>query len=397
MICKHHAIARLFSLVAALSISSISLAAPDCTRPAWPLWTQFKAHFIQKNGRVLDASTPKMHSSSEGQSYAMFFALVANDPETFEKLWTWSVVNLADGNIKTTLPAWIWGRDDDGKWGILDKNSASDSDLWFAYDLLEAGRIWGRQDYIDDAKALLSNIERQEVITLPGFGKMLLPGQFGFARPDNIWQLNPSYLPIPVLRRVSAASENNPWNEVAKNTARMVQAVSKKGFAADWVSYQVSKQLPKGAFISDPIKGDIGSYDAIRVYLWSGMTPQGDPLAAPIQSALTGMIRATNANGGIPPEIVNTVTGSIQGVGPFGFSSALIPYFSSTNKNLLLADQITRARSMQSETLSQQNLSVSQPPYYDYVLSLFGLGWIENRFKFLANGQIKLPLESACH
>lgn len=387
---------RLLCLLTALSFSSAGFAAPDCNKQAWPLWDQFKTHFIQSDGRVLDASTPKMHSSSEGQSYAMFFALVANDPETFEKLWVWSVANLADGNIKTSLPAWIWGKGDDGMWGVLDKNSASDSDLWFAYDLLEAGRIWGRKDYIDDANALLMNIEKQEVTTLPGFGKMLLPGKFGFVRTDNVWQLNPSYLPIPILRRVSDTTQPNPWHEIANNTARMIQAVSKNGFIADWVSYQISKQLPNGAFITDPIKGDIGSYDAIRVYLWSGMTSQKDPLATPIQRSISGMIKATTKNGGVPPEMVNVVTGSIQGNGPFGFSSALIPYFSSSNKSLLLAEQLARARSKQLETLSSQNLNTGQPPYYDYVLSLFGLGWIENRFEFLKNGQINLPLESAC-
>jgi endo-1,4-beta-D-glucanase Y len=39
----------------------------------------------------------------------------------------------------------------------------------------------------------------------------------------------------------------------------------------------------------------------------------------------------------------------------------------------------------------------SQPPvYYNYMLSLFGLGWAEKRYLFEVDGQVKLFWESAC-
>ena len=46
---------------------------------AWPLWEQFTQRFMQDDGRVIDYTTAQQHSTSEGQSYAMFFALVARD------------------------------------------------------------------------------------------------------------------------------------------------------------------------------------------------------------------------------------------------------------------------------------------------------------------------------
>ena len=73
---------------------------------AWPLWEQFTQRFMQDDGRVIDYTTAQQHSTSEGQSYAMFFALVARDRARFDKLWAWSITNLAGGDIGARLPAW---------------------------------------------------------------------------------------------------------------------------------------------------------------------------------------------------------------------------------------------------------------------------------------------------
>ena len=44
---------------------------------AWELWDQFKATNLTPEGRVVDYSEAKLITTSEGQSYGMFFALVA--------------------------------------------------------------------------------------------------------------------------------------------------------------------------------------------------------------------------------------------------------------------------------------------------------------------------------
>ena len=55
---------------------SAGLAAPA---GAWELWDQFKATNLTPEGSVVDYSEAKLITTSEGQSYGMFFALVAND------------------------------------------------------------------------------------------------------------------------------------------------------------------------------------------------------------------------------------------------------------------------------------------------------------------------------
>jgi endoglucanase len=45
----------------------------------WPAWEQFKKAYVSPEGRVIDPSDARKISTSEGQSYGLFFALAAND------------------------------------------------------------------------------------------------------------------------------------------------------------------------------------------------------------------------------------------------------------------------------------------------------------------------------
>lgn len=386
------------SLIAMTFHVSSALAAKTCPGSAeWMLWNAFKTHFIQDDGRVIDASTQWQHSSSEGQSYGMVFALIAGDRATFDRLWGWTINNLSGGNTTTTLPAWIWGKATDGQWKVLDQNSASDADLWFAYALLEAGRIWDNPDYTRQAHSLLDLIEAQEVMSLPGLGLMLLPGKDWFYNKEqDTWRLNPSYMPIPLLRRLAKARPNGPWSEIAANTATLLKKTAPYGFSPDWTMYE-AKTEPY-AFKVDPDKGPTGSYDAIRTYLWAGMTSPEDALYNQILDALSGMVKATQDDPEhFPPEKVNTQTGQVsQQAGPFGFSAALLPYFSAKNETQLLEIQKERVQQAILETSLKTFTSGGQPPYYDYVLTLFGTGWLGKQFRFNPDGTLKLKWGIAC-
>ena len=93
--------------------------AQSCKQPAWPQWDRFAQRHLQADGRIVDFSVPARQSTSEGQSYGMFFALVANDRERFANLWRWSRGNLGAGGDR--LPAWQWGkRENSDAYGVLD-------------------------------------------------------------------------------------------------------------------------------------------------------------------------------------------------------------------------------------------------------------------------------------
>ena len=55
-----------------------------CSLPAqavchWPEWDHFRQHYISEEGRVIDPADGRRITTSEGQSYALFFALVNDD------------------------------------------------------------------------------------------------------------------------------------------------------------------------------------------------------------------------------------------------------------------------------------------------------------------------------
>lgn len=382
-------------LSAAAACTAARAAVPPCPAP-WPLWEVFLSHFVQPDGRVLDASTPQKHSSSEGQSYGMFFALVANDRPRFDSLWRWTVNNLMGGQVEGRLPAWWWGLAPDGTWRVLDNNSASDADLWFTYALLEAARLWKEPAYERDARLLLAEIESREVVDVPGLGPMLLPGESGFIHhhPES-WTFNPSYQPLPVLRRLMAASPHGPWAAVARNTVMLFENITRpSNFAPDWTVFTLDES-GRGRFGIHPTKGNVGSYDAIRTYLWAGMTPTSEPLSAPLRSRLAGQL-ATTVSSGLPPESVTVSTGAVQGAGSFGFSAAMLPMLRVAGAAKSLAQQRQRAIDGLQQALQPQDTQQHQPPYYDVVLSLFGLGWLDGHYQFTRSGALAPAWTTPC-
>ena len=66
------------------------------------------------------------------------------------------------------------------RWDVIDSNNAADADLWMAYSLLEAGRLWERSDLTASGRALLDLILKTLVLNHPGLGEVVQSGQTGF-------------------------------------------------------------------------------------------------------------------------------------------------------------------------------------------------------------------------
>jgi endoglucanase len=382
-------IALTLGMAASASFGGIVKVAQSGGAPAacgeWSGYRTFVERFVQADGRVIDYSTPTQQTTSEGQSYGLFFALVANDRPTFDRLLGWTRTNLAGNQFdahNARLPAWQWGKKADGSYGVLDPNSASDSDLWLTYDLLQAGRLWHDASYTQLGEALAAQIVRAEVITLPGVGPMLLPGPQGF-KSAGVTRLNPSYLPLPVLRGLAQELPDGPWAKLADSAYKLVRTTAPQGFAPDWAAWQ------NGQFAVDPKNGDVGSYDAIRVYLWAGLAAPADPLAKPWLAALGGM-RAKVAQTGFPPEKVSSTTGAATGEGPLSYWGALAPYFKALGDEHGLGLARTRLAVLDASVPGRE------PVYYDRVLGLFGTGFIDGRYRFDANGRLVPSRRNAC-
>ncbi|WP_322064736.1 cellulose synthase complex periplasmic endoglucanase BcsZ [Burkholderia ubonensis] len=350
-------------------------AADGACAAAWPRWDAFKRDFVSADGRVIDVGSDDARTVSEGQGYGLFFALVANDRPAFDRMLAWTENNLAQGDLSAHLPAWLWGRAADGAWRVLDANAASDADLWIAYALVEAGRLWRERSYTARGALLAKRVLDDETAVVPGLGLTLLPGPVGFRLANDLWRVNPSYSPPQVIRGLGARlPDDRRWAALAASTGRVLLDTAPKGFAPDWALFRAG-----AGFAPDPATHAQSAYNAIRVYLWAGMLDSADPLAAPLLARFAPFAEHIAARGA-PPEKVDTTTGAAgPNDGNGGFSAAAVPFLDARGQHALADAQAARV-----DTLARR----SPPGYYTSVLTLFGLGWRDARYRFAADGTL---------
>ena len=365
-----------------LSLCLMLVIHPGSSAQDWPsLWKSYVAGFIDNQARVIDHDAGD-RTTSEGQAYGMFFALVANDRSHFDGLLRWTEQNLAGGDLSANLPSWLWGHSaNDDQWGVLDKNSASDADIWMAYTLLSAGKAWNEPRYTKIGLALARHIAAEEVIQVPSLGTVVAPGPTGFQHGSS-YRLNASYVPLQLILGLEQSIPDGPWGKVAATVPLIVSDSAPHGFVSDWTEFKTGAGL-------QPVQ-TLGSYDAIRVYLWAGMLDNSTKDRDVLLKALAGMDNYLRKNA-IPPAKVRP-DGTVEDPkGPAGFSAALIPYAEALQDQQIKNQQISR---VQSEVNTQTGLLGAPPKYYDQNLALFGLGFSQKQFRFGANGALELSWKS---
>ncbi len=363
--------AWMLQVAAALSASS----ADSCK--CWPLWEEFKVEHIEDSGRVRDFSESGERSISEAQAYTLFFALVADDKKTFERVLRWSDIQLANASLGDQLMSWWWspaGQGVDGK--IADANAATDADLWLAFSLIEAGRIWKVPAWESLGWKVSRTILAQAgVESIPGLGAMIKPGLWGFEEVDGRWRLNPSYFPPFLMQRLFSKSPDSRYHT---NALKLVfEPLDTFGRAMDWVYWNSRKKVWQ-------LESGWGSYDAIRVYLWLAMSStkvrakgcekSKDWLAlTQRQSAWQDQWRPSKGVADVEPQPTR-----IYEAGP-GFTAT--------------AWALAKACNFQVETAAIESRFVQQMldvdlGYYQKALLLFATGWLEGRFRFDEVGKL---------
>ncbi len=356
---------------------ALAAGAPAPAVGTWPLWDAYARYFLSV-GRIVDHDN-RQTTTSEGQAYALFFALVANDRQRFEQILDWTKSNLQD-NGKQTLPSWQWGRSENGDWRVLDKNPASDADLWLAYTLGEAGRLWNEPAYLLAGSTLQEAIQAEEIVDVPGLGTTLLPGSKGFVR-DNAYTLNPSYLPLQLCQRLS--HDNPRWKKVAKSLPALLEGSAPGGFVLDWIAFtkETGFQLQPV-----PVPDVTGSYDAIRVYLWAGLLDRASPGRAEVLRALRGMTLHLRLHT-YPPEH-GQPDGSIRDTkAGVGFAASVVPFLLATGDKTRAELNLARLRNSFDPS---SGLYGKPPRYYDQNLAMFTMGFLEKRYRFESSGKLSV-------
>ena len=364
----------IFSTLSSLALSLLlvtSTAAKSVgTEADWPLWQFFQDQFITESGRVVDPYDGNDITTSEGQSYAMFFALVNNQPELFERLVQWTEQNLAQGDLANNLPAWKWGENAFGIGNVIDKNSASDSDLWILYTLLEASRLWNKPEYGRLAEQLANTILQGEVVLVPELGYFLLPASTGFVNKNNSITLNPSYVPMQLMDYFYTYLSDDRWRSLQQTSLLLTMESSLRGFSPDWIDFNIDNKK-----FENPT---VGSYNAIRVYLWAGMLSPESEHWPILKLHFAKSVQFVNKLKAVP-ESINTNLLAYNNLGNIGFDISFLPLI--TRLKYAELEQAMLAKIENSDLFTSDS-------YYQSVLALYGLGWTEKRFKFSANGQL---------
>ncbi|WP_416290433.1 glycosyl hydrolase family 8 [Nostoc sp. UHCC 0251] len=234
-------------------------------------WDSYRQRFIQSDGRVIDYEASD-RSTSEGQAYALLRAVLINDPATFALTLKWSENNLqrqVDGKRTDSLWAWKWGRKEDGNWGVIDSNFASDGDIDAITALILASRRWNRPEYLELAKVKLQDLWNLSTISKTQGKRYLLPGPVAAFVPNaSTLYLNPSYFAPYAFRIFAQVDPQHDWLSLVDSSYQVLEdsaKLSSVGLPSDWIALNTKTGKYQTLPASSNLKS-LYSFDSYRVW-----------------------------------------------------------------------------------------------------------------------------------
>ncbi len=182
--------------------------------------------------------------------------------EAFDRILRWTLQNLSGQPAGKELAGKQWGRADDGTWRVLpDSNSATDADLWIAYTLAEAARLWNEQRYANLGAEIARNILRQEVATVPGLGTAAA------ARTARLCYRRQLALESQLPAAATTTRPRKTDQRTALGRDHKVLGAGHPRLGAQRIRRRLDRIHTQRIHPRSPPSRGVGSYDAIRVYL----------------------------------------------------------------------------------------------------------------------------------
>ncbi len=235
------------------------------------LWVRYKDDYLEKGTlRALDKQQGNI-TTSEGQSYTLLRAVWLDDKAAFDTAWKWTKDNL--DRPSDNLFAWLFGKKTNGEYGILTtrggENSASDADTDIAFALLMAARRWDNPGYETEAKAIISDIWKEEVVTIAG-KPYLVANNLEKNNPTQAI-VNPSYFAPYAYRAFAKVDSAHNWMGLVDTSYDILDrslraSLDKKtsaGLPPDWIA--INKKTGKISATGTSNLTTHYSYDALRL------------------------------------------------------------------------------------------------------------------------------------
>ncbi|OGM58418.1 hypothetical protein A2955_05155 [Candidatus Woesebacteria bacterium RIFCSPLOWO2_01_FULL_37_19] len=223
-------------------------------------WKFYKKNFIKSYGQIVDQETGK--TTSEGQSYAMLKAVWMGDKAAFDGVWAWTRDHMQHREGDKLL-SWLWEKDK-----LVDASSASDADEDIALALIFASKRFDDNKYLVDAKALLADIWRKEVVQIAG-NLVFVSGSD--AKRGNGYLVNPSYLSPGSYRIFAEIDTLHNWERLADDSYYLLNKIgteySESGtyFPPNWILVNDPDGSISSAEKYITESSDLYGFDAFRI------------------------------------------------------------------------------------------------------------------------------------
>jgi endo-1,4-beta-D-glucanase Y len=227
-------------------------------------WKFYKENFIYDYGQVIDPAISV--TTSEGQAYAMLRAVWENDQQTFNGLWNWTQDHMQYRGVDK-LFSWKFVKQDNA-FVLGDPASASDADIDIALALLQAGKRWQTEKYINSARTIIEDIWKKEVILI-GNKYYLIAGSN--AKAENGYLVNPSYFSPAAYQIFASVDPSHNWSKLIEDTYFVLDRLQKSnispsGLIPDWIWVEETSGAIKDGDIYLGRNGYKYGYDAFRTY-----------------------------------------------------------------------------------------------------------------------------------
>ncbi|MBI2312291.1 MAG: endoglucanase [Betaproteobacteria bacterium] len=312
-------------------------------------WQRYLEAFVTRDGRVIDHRQNQI-SHSEGQAYGMLLALAFNDRALFDRIHAWAGNNLRVRGDK--LHAWKWGKRDDGSWGLLDGNNATDGDLLIAWALHRAAGKWTAPTYDSAARELAAEIRTRLAREWRGH-LVLLPGMTGFEEKEAL-ALNPSYIVPAAYRALADIDDRAFWERAANDGEKLLYGArfGLWGLPPDWLALS-DRPAPH------PGKGAYFGHDALRIFLYTA-----EAGSSPERLGLSNLL-AFSARTGYLPQRVNLFNDEVS------IQEAPAGHYAVLARAARLAGDAGNARRLMAE--ADKRISEEQDNYYSATLYLLAV------------------------
>ncbi|MCL5090725.1 MAG: glycosyl hydrolase family 8 [Patescibacteria group bacterium] len=226
-------------------------------------WVFFKKNFIKNYGQVIDPNNNDA-TTSEGQAYTMLRAVWEDDQATFDGVWQWTKDHL-QYRLDDKLLSWLWVKGEKD-YQLGDSASATDADEDIALALLIAYKKWGEEKYLSQAKEIINDIWKKEVVSINGH-YLLVAGTDNKKR--NGYLVNPSYFSPASYQIFARIDASHPWNQLADDSYWALNKITSQGnnkifLPQNWVvineNWQISSASP---YIEK--NSDFYGFDSFRI------------------------------------------------------------------------------------------------------------------------------------